>query len=44
MSLPPGNDPKPPRLTATRIAIWVVVAAAGLYLLIAGIVGILAKG
>ena len=44
MSLPPGEDPKKPRLTATRIVIWVAVAAVGLYLVISGIVGILAKG
>lgn len=44
MSLPPGNDPKKPRLTPTRIAIWLAVAAIGLYLVISGIVGILAKG
>ncbi|HEY4224263.1 MAG TPA: hypothetical protein VGM70_00435 [Pseudolysinimonas sp.] len=44
MSLPPAKEPKNPRLTVTRIVIWIVVAAVGLYLLIAGIVGILAKG
>jgi ABC-type dipeptide/oligopeptide/nickel transport system permease subunit len=33
-----------PKLTATRIAIWIAVAAVGLYLVISGIVGILAKG
>ncbi|HEY4153288.1 MAG TPA: hypothetical protein VGM38_08200 [Pseudolysinimonas sp.] len=44
MSLPPGEDPKKPRLTTTRIVIWLVVAGIGLYLVISGIVGILAKG
>ncbi|MES1212019.1 MAG: hypothetical protein ABUT11_00580 [Leifsonia sp.] len=44
MSLPPGDDPKKPKLTPTRIGIWVVVAAIGLYLVISGIVGIIAKG
>ena len=44
MSLPPGEDPKKPRLTATRVVIWVAVAGVGLYLVISGIVGILAKG
>ena len=34
----------PPRLTATRIIIWLVVAGIGVYLLTAGIVGIIAKG
>jgi hypothetical protein len=44
MSLPPGNDPQKPKLTPTRIAIWIVIAGIGLYLVISGIVGILAKG
>ena len=44
MSLPPGEDPKKPPLTTTRIVIWIAVAAVGLYLVISGIVGILAKG
>jgi len=44
MSLPPGDDPKKPKLTPARIGIWVVVAAIGLYLVISGIVGIIAKG
>ncbi|HEU0205505.1 MAG TPA: hypothetical protein VFQ74_02290 [Pseudolysinimonas sp.] len=44
MSLPPGGDPNKPKLTATRIVIWLAVAGAGLYLVISGIVGILAKG
>jgi hypothetical protein len=44
MTLPPGEDPKKPRLTTTRVVIWLVVAGIGLYLVISGIVGILAKG
>jgi len=44
MSLPSGDDPKKPRLTTTRIVIWIAVASIGLYLVISGIVGILAKG
>lgn len=43
MSLPPGDDKKP-KLTPTRIVIWIAVAGIGLYLVISGIVGILAKG
>ncbi len=44
MSLPPGHDPKKPRLTTTRIVIWIAVAGIGLYLVISGVVGIIAKG
>ena len=44
MSLPPGNDPNKSRLTTTRVVIWIAVAGIGLYLVITGIVGILAKG
>ena len=46
MTLPPEPPRKgdKPRLTATRVVIWVAVAAVGLYLVISGIVGILAKG
>jgi hypothetical protein len=45
MSLPDGTGgPPKPKLTATRIVIWLAVAAVGLYLVISGIVGILAKG
>jgi hypothetical protein len=46
MSTPPElpDDPKKPKLTTTRIVIWIAVAAVGLYLVISGIVGILAKG
>jgi len=44
MSLSPGEDPKKPKITTTRIVIWLAVAGVGLYLVISGIVGILAKG
>jgi len=43
MSLPPDDGNKP-KLTTTRIVIWIAVAGIGLYLVISGIVGILAKG
>jgi hypothetical protein len=36
------NKPKPPSMT--RIAIWVIVGGFGAYLVISGILGILAKG
>jgi len=42
--LEPGQDPGKPKITTTRIVIWLAVAAVGLYLVISGIVGILAKG
>jgi hypothetical protein len=32
------------RLTVTRVVVWVVVGGIGLYLVIAGIAGIIAKG
>jgi hypothetical protein len=30
--------------TSTRIAIWVVVAGVGLYLIISGLIGVVGKG
>jgi hypothetical protein len=33
-----------PKITPTRILVWIVVGGIGLYLVISGIVGILAKG
>jgi len=44
MSLPPGNDPQKPKITSTRIVIWLVVGGIALYLIISGIAGIIAKG
>ncbi|MCU1417369.1 MAG: hypothetical protein JWP32_1543 [Schumannella sp.] len=46
MSLPPApsGKPKPSVPSWQRIAIWVVVAGVGLYLVISGVVGIIAKG
>jgi hypothetical protein len=44
MSLPPGQDPNKPKITTTRIVIWLVVGGVAVYLIISGIVGILAKG
>ena len=38
----PGE--KKPTITFGRIAIWVIVGGVGLFLLISGIVGIIAKG
>lgn len=39
---PKDKDPK--RLSATRVALWVLVGGAGLYYLISGIVGVLQRG
>ncbi|MEO7720445.1 MAG: hypothetical protein ABIS08_00855 [Pseudolysinimonas sp.] len=42
---PGGNGgPDKPKLTTTRIAIWLIVGGVAVYLIISGIVGILAKG
>jgi len=42
--LEPGGPEKKPNQTLIRIGIWVVVGGIGLYLVISGIAGILAKG
>ena len=45
MTLPEGSGgPQKPKLTATRIVIWVVVAGIAVFLIVSGIVGIIAKG
>ncbi|GLJ80981.1 hypothetical protein [Microbacterium imperiale] len=41
MSFDNGDDKRP---TSARIAIWLVVGGIGAYLLISGILGILARG
>ena len=33
-----------PRVTATRLIIWLVVGAIGVYLVVSGVLGIIAKG
>jgi len=38
----PGD--KKPEISFARIAIWVIVGGIGAYLLISGIIGIIAKG
>jgi hypothetical protein len=40
----PGDDEKKPEISMNRLALWLVVGAVGAYLLISGIVGIIAKG
>ncbi len=43
-SLPlPAPNPRP-RLTLLRVVIWVAVGAVGLFLLVSGLLGIIAKG
>ena len=44
-ALPPSKKPDDPRVpTWRRVAIWVIVGGIGLYLVITGVVGIIAKG
>jgi hypothetical protein len=40
----PGEPEKKKGPTLARIAVWVFVAAVGLYLVISGLVGIIVKG
>ena len=43
-NLPPQPGGEKPKITSGRIAIWVIVAGIGLYLIVTGVVGIIAKG
>ena len=40
----PGDDKKKAAITWQRIALWVVVAGVGLYMVITGLAGVIAKG
>jgi hypothetical protein len=40
----PGDEHKKPAVSMNRLALWLVVGGIGAYLLISGIVGIIAKG
>ena len=40
----PGEEKKKPAVSMARISIWVVVTAIALYLIISGLVGVIAKG
>ncbi len=40
----PGDDKKKPAVSMNRLALWIIVGAIGAYLLLSGVVGILAKG
>jgi hypothetical protein len=40
----PGDEKKKPTISWQRIALWVLVAGAGLYLVITGLAGVIAKG
>jgi len=46
MSTPPELPQKgdKPKLSTTRVVIWIVVAAIAVYLIVSGVVGIIAKG
>jgi hypothetical protein len=39
-----GDDKKKPQISMGRIAIWVIAAGVGLYLVISGLVGVVTKG
>lgn len=43
-NLPPSPGGEKPKITMGRVAIWVIVAGIGVYLLVTGVVGIIAKG
>lgn len=42
----PGNDGRDgrPRITATRLVLWIVGAVIAIYLITSGIIGIITKG
>lgn len=41
---PPKRSGDKPQVSWQRMAVWVIVGAVGLYLIITGLVGVLAKG
>ena len=44
-ALPPSDEKPDPRIPSwRRIVIWVIVGGVGLYLVISGVLGIIAKG
>jgi hypothetical protein len=44
LKLPGDDENKKGAISFNRIAIWVIVGAVGLYLVISGVVGVIAKG
>ncbi len=38
------SDGKKPAITPARITIWIAVSAVALYLIVSGVMGIIAKG
>ncbi|MDH6179835.1 hypothetical protein M2152_000017 [Microbacteriaceae bacterium SG_E_30_P1] len=44
LKLPGEDDKKKGGISNGRLLIWIVVAGVGLYLVISGVVGIIAKG
>jgi hypothetical protein len=44
-STPPPREPaRGPRITPTRVTTWIVVGGIGIFLLVSGILGMIAKG
>ena len=41
---PPGGQDGRPRVTPTRVTTWIVVGGIGAFLLVSGIIGMIAKG
>ncbi|MCU1407195.1 MAG: hypothetical protein JWQ43_3498 [Glaciihabitans sp.] len=44
LKLPQDDDKKKNTISMRRIAIWVIVGGVGLYLVLSGVIGIVAKG
>ena len=42
--LPPEPGKDKPKISLTRIGLWVFVGGVGLYLIVTGLIGIIAKG
>lgn len=40
----PGDEKKKPNISWQRIAVWIVVGGVGVYLVITGLAGVIAKG
>ncbi len=40
----PGDENKKPAVSWQRVAVWILVGGVGLYLVITGLAGVIAKG
>jgi hypothetical protein len=40
----PGDDKKKPTISWQRMAVWVLVGGVGIYLVVTGLAGVIAKG